>query len=73
MDEYNFLGDLLNKYSQFTPWVQTIIGLGFFAVILGAFYCIKESIANVMQPFTRSSPSIDSENQSEWKDKYYRD
>ena len=27
MAEYNFFADLLNKYSQLTPWVQALVGL----------------------------------------------
>lgn len=35
MNEYNFFADLLNKFSQFTPWVQVILGLSFSGLILG--------------------------------------
>ena len=38
MDEYIFLADLLNKFSQLTPWVQALIGISFFGVLLGLGY-----------------------------------
>ena len=77
MDEYNFLGDLLNKYSQLTPWVQVIIGLAFGAVVLGITYFIKEIVALIMKPFSRNADDKKKEpkkeEKKEWRDKYYRD
>ena len=43
MDNYNLFADLLNKYSQLTPWVQALIGLGAFSAILGIAYFFKET------------------------------
>ena len=68
MDEYVFLADLLNKFSQLTPWVQAFIGISFAIMILGIAYFFKESIAVIMKPFTKTKK----EEQKEWHDKYYR-
>jgi hypothetical protein len=51
--EYNFLADLLNKFSQLTPWVQALLGLGSCAVLLGVAYFFKETIAVVISPFRK--------------------
>ena len=56
MESYNFLADLLNKYSQLTPWVQALVGLGLCAVILGAFYFLKETVAVLISPLQRQKP-----------------
>ena len=77
MDEYNFLGDLLNKYSQLTPWVQVIIGLAFGVVVLGITYFIKEIVGLIMKPFSKRADGDKkepkNEEKKEWIDKYYRD
>jgi hypothetical protein len=46
MNEYNFYADLLNKYSQLTPWVQALLGISFFAAVLGVAYFFKETVAS---------------------------
>lgn len=76
MAEYNFYADLLNKYSQLTPWVQAVIGLGLFSTMIGLAYFIKESVVAIMKPLHRidklniiSNPEV----KREWKDKYYRE
>jgi hypothetical protein len=69
--EYNFLADLLNKYSQLTPWVQAIVGAGLCAVILGGFYFLKETAAVLVSPFRKEGESKPAK--KEWRDKYYRD
>ena len=51
MDDYNFSADLLNKYTQLTPWVQAFIGLGVCGVFLGFFYFFKETMIAVTKPF----------------------
>lgn len=78
MDGYNFWADLLNKYSQLTPWVQALTGVGVFAAILGVAYFVKESIVAIMKPLYRvnetgTAASSANEEKREWKDKYYRD
>jgi len=50
MNEYSFLADMLNKFSQLTPWVQAIIGTGICGVLLGIAYFFKETIAVVVSP-----------------------
>ena len=70
MGEYNALADLLNKYSQLTPWVQALIGLGAFGAILGIAYFFKETVAVMMRPFMRDGAAT--EPKKEWRDVYYR-
>lgn len=69
MNEYNVFADILNKYSQLTPWVQALLGVGFFAVVLCVAYFFKEMVANVVQPFRRDTAA---KPKREWRDKYYR-
>lgn len=71
MDNYNLFADLLNKYSQLTPWVQALMGLSAGGVVLGVAYFFKETMAVIMRPFLRTQP--DKEPKPEWRDKYYRD
>ena len=74
MNEYNLLADFLNKYSQLTPWVQALIGLGAFGAILGIAYFFKETVAVIMRPFQRTQPDQEpQEAKKEWRYKYYRD
>lgn len=74
MGEYNALADLLNKYSQLTPWVQALIGLCTGGVALGVSYFFKETVAVIMLPFQRTQPEKElKEAKPEWRDKYYRD
>lgn len=74
MNEYNFFADLLNKYSQLTPWVQALLGLCSGAVVLGMAYFFKETVVAIMQPFQRPQRKQESEkNEYKWRDKYYRD
>lgn len=73
MDEYVFLADLLNKFSQLTPWVQALIGISFAGMVLGMAYFFKESIAAIMKPFCKQQDDATKEEKKEWKDKYYRD
>ena len=72
MDEYIFSADLLNKFSQLTPWVQALIGIGICGVILGFFYFFKESIVAIVKPFYKQQDKTPKEENKEWKDKYYR-
>ncbi len=69
--DYNFLADLLNKFSQLTPWVQALLGLGLCAVLLGSAYFLKETVAAVVSPFRK--PAEPKAPKKEWQDKYYRD
>lgn len=74
MEHYNFLADLLNKYVQLTPWVQALVSLGFYAVILGAFYFMKEMVAELMRPLReKAGMALHKQPTKEWQDKYYRD
>lgn len=76
MEEYNFYADLLNKYSQLTPWVQALIGIGFCGAILGLAYFLKESIVAIMKPLYKTNVPANTsdakEEKREWRDKYYR-
>lgn len=71
MDDYNFFADLLNKFSQLTPWVQALLGIGFFVAVLGVAYFIKETVATIMRPWQRRQNAAEAK--PEWRDKYYRD
>lgn len=53
MDQYIFLADLLNKFSQLTPWVQVAISFSFASMILGIAYFLKELVAAIMQPLCK--------------------
>ena len=55
MDSYNFCADVLNKYAQLTPWIQAMLGLGAYAVLLGAAYFLKEIVAIVVSPLRKAS------------------
>ena len=69
--DYNFLADLLNKFSQLTSWVQALLGLGLCAVLLGVAYFFKETIAVVVSPFRK--PAEPKPEKKEWRDKFYRE
>jgi len=73
MDEYSFSADLLNKFSQLTPWVQTLISISFAGMVLGIAYFCKESIAAIMKPFYKQQSEAGKEEKKEWRDKYYHD
>ena len=66
MSDYIFSADLLNKYSQLTPWVQALIILAITAIIIFTTYFIKETISLFCKP----KPS---QEKDEWRDSYYRD
>lgn len=70
MNDYNFYADLLNKYSQLTPWVQALLGIGFFAAVLGVAYFLKETVASIARPLQRREH--EAAPKPEWRDKYYR-
>lgn len=57
MDNYIFSADLLNKFSQLTPWVQAVIGLGFFGVLLGICYFVMETIKTITSSFKKDKTS----------------
>ncbi|MCP5361458.1 MAG: hypothetical protein H6908_02275 [Hyphomicrobiales bacterium] len=77
MNDYNFYADLLNKYSQLTPWVQAVIGFGICGATLGLAFFLKESIVAIMKPLYRTNAATSAasapEEKREWRDKYYRD
>lgn len=54
MEEYVFSSDLLNKYSQLTPWVQALTGLTVGATVIGVAYFIKEIVSLIMNPFSNA-------------------
>jgi hypothetical protein len=62
MIEYNFFADLLNKYSQLTPWVQVVTSMGLCGVVVSTTYFTKESIAIITKPFQRNNPNQKVEN-----------
>jgi hypothetical protein len=49
---------VLNKYSQLTPWVQTILGLSTLGGVLGLAYFLKEIVLIIMHPFYRLKDDI---------------
>jgi hypothetical protein len=51
MTEYNFFADLLNKYSQLTPWVQAITIISLCTMFVVFAYFIQESIAVIVKTF----------------------
>ena len=51
MDSGTLFSDLINKYSQLTPWVQALIGLSVCSTIVGIAYLLKETVAVLMRPF----------------------
>ena len=63
--EYNFFADLLNKFSQLTPWIQAIVSGGVVAIMVSPFYFLKETV--------RVIANRHKEPEKEWVDKYYRD
>ena len=74
MADYNLFADMLNKYSQLTPWVQALLGVGAFTVILGAAYFAKETVVAIMKPWQRTQADTGSKKEKrEWRDQYYRD
>jgi hypothetical protein len=76
MNDYNFYADFLNKYSQLTPWVQAVIGIGLCGAILGLAYFLKECVVALMKPLYRTDTAAAqtaTEKKREWRDKYYRD
>lgn len=79
MIDYNLFADMLNKYSQLTPWVQAWLGLGIFAVMLGTAYFAKEIVEAIMRPFLRTPHDVvlkmitPHKPKPKWRDKYYRD
>jgi hypothetical protein len=72
MSEYIFSADLLNKYSQLTPWVQAIIGTSFSGVIIAIAYFFKQSVTEIMKPFCYNKNRPNKADKKEWKDKYHR-
>ncbi|MDB2414886.1 hypothetical protein N9W34_03855 [Rickettsiales bacterium] len=71
MNEYVFSADLLNKYSQLTPWVQAFVSISFSGVIIGVSYFFKQSVTEIMKPFIKAQTEP-KEQKPEWKDNYYR-
>ncbi len=51
MENYNIWVDVLNKYSQLTPWVQAVLGLSMLAFSSVCVYCVKEVLCTL---FARS-------------------
>lgn len=47
MNDYNFWADLLNKYSQLTPWVQALSLLAITVTLLGIMYFLKEIVIEI--------------------------
>ena len=72
MNEYSIYGDMLNKLSQLTPWVQAVVAVGFFGMVVALAYFFKESVVAVMRPLCRNEKLTSEEPKKEWKDKYYR-
>jgi len=66
MSDYIFSADLLNKYSQLTPWVQAFVLITIATIIIGIAYFAKETISLFCKP----KPP---QEKDEWRDSYYRD
>ncbi len=62
--EYNFFADLLNKFSQLTPWVQAIVSAGTVVIMVAPFYFLKETMRVIV--------NRNKEPEKEWRDKLYR-
>jgi hypothetical protein len=41
MCEYDFLADLLNKFSQFTPWIQAVMVLSIPLCIVALGFALR--------------------------------
>ncbi len=49
MDDYHFQADVMNKFSQLTPWIQLFITLCFASIIgqfIYAFMRVTETLLN---------------------------
>lgn len=44
MEEYHFWADVLNKFSQLTPWVQAVLAASVCGSLYGCVYCCKEIV-----------------------------
>ena len=53
MDDYHLWADVLNKLSQLTPWVQAVISLGFFGMVIAVAYFMKACVAEMVKPFCK--------------------
>ena len=74
MSDYIFSADLLNKYSQLTPWVQAFIGIIIAVIIIVIAYFIKEYITLLTKPFCKDCKEKPTEaEEKQWRDSYYRD
>jgi hypothetical protein len=51
MTEYNFLADLLNKFSELSPWVQVLTNFSFAFAAIAMTYFFKESVVAITQIF----------------------
>lgn len=65
MIDYNLFADMLNKYSQLTPWVQALIGLYSMGATLGIAYFIKEMVAVIVCPFQHATKTISADSPKE--------
>lgn len=52
--EYDFAADLLNKFSQLTPWVQVTLGFELCTLLVGVAYLGKETAVGVARAFGRN-------------------
>jgi len=50
--------------------VQALLGVGFFAAVLGLAYFIKETVASIARLMHKDDTA---KPKQEWRDKYYRD
>lgn len=44
MNDYSLAADFLNKFSQFTPWVQVALGISICAMIASLGFFFKEIV-----------------------------
>ncbi len=55
MGNYNAVADFLNKFSQLTPWVQAVLGLGLCGMIGSLGFFTKEIVRVIAERFKRSA------------------
>lgn len=51
--EYHLFADMLNKFSQLTPWVQAVALLCVSGMVISSAYFLKEALAALVKPFRK--------------------
>lgn len=53
MNTYSIIADLLNKFSQLTPWVQALLGFSFCAVLVAWGHFLREIVMAIFLSICR--------------------